>query len=171
MLQLLKRLESEPVGISHLRRAAPDYVGIQLYDKLPIGGSIDKVFGRKRAVILFYSMHDKRGKELPKMGHYSCIVRRGKRVEYFSPYGYRPEFEIHATHSSGKLLALLGKNYVRSSAALQNRQQANTCARWALCRAIMCDTRLEVFVKLFSAKMHLSSPDDIVTLATLLSIL
>ena len=165
MLAVLEQIEKQPISLATLRSRVPAHTKVLEYDKLPASGSIEKVFGRHKCIIIFYTMHDPRNRPI---GHFSTILRHGKgKYEYFSSYGYRPEQEISKTHSSGKLMRLLGKNFVRSSARLQNKIHSNTCARWAAARCFLHEVPLQVFVKTFAGRCSLKTADDVVTLSTL----
>jgi hypothetical protein len=165
MDNVLKQIEKQPISIATLREKVPSHTKVIQYDNLPEKGSLDRVFGKKKCLIVFYTMHDPQNRPI---GHFSTILKHGKsKYEYFSSYGYSVEEEIHKTHSSGKLKRLLGKNFIRSGARLQDRIHSNTCARWAICRCFLHEVPLQVFVKHFSERMQLEKPDDIVTMATL----
>ena len=173
MQKVLRALESESVGISHLRRALvhmglKSKVRVILYDDLPKNGTIDSVFRGAKAIIVLYTMH---GKDLDAVGHYIAIIKHKVHLEYFSSYGLPPGAEIAATHSDpDKLMNLLGRNYKVSRAKLQSRFHSNTCARWAFARVLLHDVKNPSFVKTFSEKVHFAKPDDLVSLATLFCI-
>ena len=164
MQETLKQLEKQPISLATLRSKVPHHTRVVEYDKLPEKGSLAKVMGRHKCLIIYYTMHDPRNRPV---GHFSTILRHSNGYEYFSSYGYRPEEEIAKTHSSGKLLRLLGKNFIRSSARLQSKTHSNTCARWAAARCFLHEVPLQIFVKTFSSRVSLQKPDDIVTLGTL----
>ena len=165
MQSVLKALEKQPISIGALREKMPGYIKCMLYDELPTKGTLETLFGRRvKCIIVLYLMHDNNR----SVGHYSTILRLGKgKYEYFSSYGLPPEAEIHKTHSSGKLTRLLGDNFVRSSASLQEKTHSNTCARWAAARCLLHEVPLQLFVKQFSKGIQLRTPDDLVTMATL----
>ena len=169
MLKVLRALEQESVGINHLRRALTHMglnkkVRVSLYDEL---GSGDP-FGKYTALIVLYMLH---GKREDAIGHYSTIIKHKTHLEYFSSYGLPPAAELAATHSDpDKLAKILGKNYRISKAKLQSRFHSNTCARWAFARVLLADLPNSAFVKTFSGRLHLTQPDDVVSLATLFCI-
>ena len=166
MEAVLRKLETQPVGFRQLQRAVPN-ARVMLYDDLPEKGSIDTLFGKKKCLIVFYQLHSKSGATREGTGHYSAVLKQKARLEWFSSYGMSPEQEIAMTHSKGKLIKLLGRNYIRSSARLQSRYHSNTCARWCAARCLLHDVKLGVFVKYFGARAKLDRPDDLVTLATM----
>ena len=165
MLAVLREIEKQPISLGTLRSKVPHHTKVMEYDKLPESGSLDRVFGRHKCLIVLYTMHDPSNRPV---GHFSTILKHGKgKYEYFSSYGFRPEQEISKTHSSGKLMRLLGNNFIRSSARLQNNVHSNTCARWAAARCFLHEVPLQVFVKTFTGRCSLKTADDVVTLSTL----
>ena len=167
MIEVIRALEKQPVSLSIRARACP-VARVIAYDKLPRGGTIESIIGRKKVLIVLYTMHSKTGAPKEGIGHFSCIIPlKKRRYEYFSSYGFTAEQELHITHSKGRLLDLLGKNYIRSSARLQKRFNTQTCARWACARAFLYKLPLQVFTKYFTKRTVLETPDDIVTCATL----
>ena len=165
MQQVLKALEQQPISLGTLKAKMPGYVKCMLYDDLPEKGNLGAVFGKAKCLIVLYLMHDNNR----SVGHYSAILRLGrKKYEFFSSYGFSPEAEIHKTHSSGKLIRLLGDDYIRSRAALQEKTHSNTCARWCAARCLLHEVPLQVFVKQFTGRnLHLRTPDDLVTMSTM----
>ena len=167
MIEVIRALEKQPISLSIMQRACP-IARVIAYDKLPPRGTIESIIGRKKALIVLYTMHNKRGQKKEGVGHFACVLPLGKqRYEYFSSYGFPAEKELHMTHSKGRLLNLLGKNYIRSSARLQKKFNTQTCARWAAARAFLHELPLAVFTKYFTKRTILAKPDDIVTCATL----
>lgn len=117
MIAVIRELEKQPITLGVLRRALPMAKCIP-YDDLP-RGNFASVVGKKKALVVLYTLHDRTGASADGVGHYSCVLPLGKgKFEYFSSYGYRPEEEMHLTHSKDKLLQILGKNFIRSSAKL-----------------------------------------------------
>ena len=172
MKRVITSLEAEPVGIAHLRRSCPAYVRVIEYDRLPKKGSIGQLFGTKyKAVILLYEFHDSKHRTEAGKGHYVCICKRQKGVEYFSSYGLPPAAEINATHSDpDRLMSLLGRKYTLNRTRFQGKYHTATCGRWAFARALLADLPLAKFQAYFGKKLTLNKPDDIVALATIFSI-
>ena len=172
MQRVLKSLEAEPVGIAHLRRSCPAYVRVIEYDRLPKKGSIAQVFGAKyKALIVLYEFHDSKHRTEAGKGHYVCICKRKKGVEYFSSYGLPPGAEINATHSDpDRLMSLLGRNYTLNRTKFQAKYHTATCGRWAYARALLADLPLAKFHAYFGKKLVLKDPDAVVALATIFSI-
>jgi len=172
MDKVLLALEKQPVGIAHLRRSCPDYVRVIEYDRLPKKGSLAQVFGKRyKALIVLYELHDSKYRQLDGMGHYACILKRGKGYEYFSSYGLPISAEIAQTHSDPKRLhELLGKDVIVNRAKLQSTFKSNTCGRWAYARATLADLPLKKFIDYFGKKIHLNKADDTIALCTIFAI-
>ena len=172
MHAVLSQLTKEPIGIAHLRRSCPAWVRVIEYDGLPKNGSIQQVFSSKyKAVIVLYEMHDSKHRQQDGMGHYACLVKLRKGVEYFSSYGGTPASEIAETHSDPKRLQrLLGRDYIVNRANFQAKYHTATCGRWAFARAFLADLPLKSFQGFFNKKVHLANPDQVVALATIFAI-
>ena len=142
------------------------------YDRLPKKGSIASVFGAKyKALIVLYEFHDSKHRTEAGKGHYVCICKRKKGVEYFSSYGLPPGAEINATHSDpDRLMSLLGRNYTLNRTKFQAKYHTATCGRWAYARALLADLPLAKFHAYFGKKLVLKDPDAVVALATIFSI-
>ena len=158
MQKLIKKLETTAISMETMRNAAPPGCKVVLYDKLqrwPGGNS----------VIVLYQLHDAAGRATDQIGHYAVILKtaNSKKMRYFSSYAYPPEFELRATHSKGRMLALLGKHYTWSRAPLQRKRHTTTCGLWALCRAYFWGMRDNDFAKMMTGRVRLSSPDDLVS--------
>ena len=147
MLQVLKALEKEPVGILHLRKAVPRWCKVIHYDGLPTKGTLKQVMGsRYKALIIYYNMHDTKMRKLGGVGHYVAILRHQKNIEYFSSYGMQVAQEVAATHSDpDRLKRLLGPKILVNKVRLQDKFP-NTCGRWALARVMLADVPLRAFI-------------------------
>ena len=171
MLSLLRSFEQKPVGLDELRQAAPPWCKVQLYAALPSKGTIQQYLGKHKAVIVLYLMHSKSGKRMSGVGHYAAVLRRRDKIEYFSSYGLAPEVEIHATHSKGRLIRLLGKSFTHNKVQLQGLRNSNTCARWAFARVMLIDLPVHKFIDLLRRSVTLRTADDVVAALTMLAIL
>ena len=138
-----------------------------LYDDLPSTPEFSKVVRGKEGVVVLYQLHE-RGRPIDGVGHYALIQRdHDGRLLYFSSYGLRPEQEIAATHSKGRLLHMLGKKPRINTVQFQKRSHTATCGRWVILKARLSDLPLKVFQQTFSRRVQLN-PDDVVCLATML---
>ena len=163
MQQLISRLETIPMTISTVQRAMPSYCRVVLYDKLP--QTIAALFGNKKCVILFYQMHDRAGKIKNGTGHFSLLIR-GKNIHFFSSYGMKPEAEIFKTHSKGRLLALLGKNYTWNRRQYQSVRRVQTCALHCIVRAFFMNLNTVQYSKI-QTRFLAKNSDDLVSIMCL----
>ena len=170
MQQLLKKLETIPMSLNVIKTHAPKKCRVILYDRLP--NSVETLFGSNNSVIILYQIHDKSGNNKNGIGHFSLVMRtpNSKKIRYFSSYGFKPEEEIHLTHSKGKLLKLLGKNYESNRVRFQDLQKTETCALHCLVRAYLWKIPQTKYLQLMK-KIFLKTPDDIVSCLTLLLVL
>ena len=161
----LKKLKETPLGISVVRRALPKF-RVMLYDDLPATPDYSKVVKGKEGVVLLYQLHS-RGRPTDGMGHYVLVQRdTDGKIIYFSSYGLRPEQEIAATHSRGKLIRMLGKNFRRNTIGFQKKSHTATCGRWVILKARLASVSLKQFTAIFSRRVQLA-PDELVSLATM----
>ena len=166
MQQLISKLETIPISLSTLQKYAPKHCRVLLYDRIPL--SKEAFFRGKTCVIVLYQMHSRDGRKNTQVGHYCLVMRTpgSKHLRYFSSYGLKPETEIHMTHSVGKLLKLLGKDYTYNRTQLQSARRVQTCGLHALARSYLyklSDSAYNKLMKRYTAK----NPDDIVSIMTL----
>ena len=165
MKALVSKLETIPMSMSTLQRAAPLHTRVLLYDKLP--ATREALFGRKQCAIVLYQMHDRSGRLVNKIGHYALVMKTpgSKKLRYFSSFGLRAEEEIHIMHSKGKLLKLLGDHdYNRVS--VQNTRNTNTCGLHALIRAYFWKLKNAEYLRLIK-RYEARTPDDVVSIMAL----
>ena len=166
MQNVVNELKREPVGIDHIRRACPN-AKVMMYDKIPPRATYDNLTRGKKSLIVLYTMHS-RGKSSDGTGHYALIQKEGTKLLYFSSYGLGPEDEIAATHSSGKIRALLGKNFMRNTMRLQTKGfHTATCGRWCILKARLHDVQMRVFNRIFGQKKTVLDPDSVACIATM----
>ena len=167
MDKVVEELKKEPVGIDHIRRACPN-AKVMLYDKIPpTGATYDNLTRGKKCLIILYMLHARGNKTRDQTGHYALLQREGSRMLYFSSYGFSAEQEIAATHSSGRILALLGPHYVRNTHPLQRQKHTATCGRWCILKARLHDVPMKMFNRIFGQRRVSLDPDSIACLATM----
>ena len=164
MQAVLDELKQKPLGLSKVKKALPDF-RVVLYDSLPASSTYTSIVQGKKGLVVLYQMHE-RGRPTDGMGHYALVHREGTRLLYFSSYGLGPEEEIAATHSKGRLLALLGKKYKRNTTQFQKRSHTATCGRWVILKARMLGVPLKRFVQVFSRRIQVD-PDGLAVLSTM----
>ena len=164
MQGIINRLETVPLSISVLKKVVPAHCRVVLYDRLP--RTVAALFGSKPCVVVLYQMHSK-GRTNDQVGHYSLLIRIGKKISYFSSYGFKPEQEIALTHSKGRLLKLLGRNYEYNRVALQRKRHANTCGLHCIVRSYFYKLKNSEYAKLLQSRFTAKGPDDLVSIMAL----
>ena len=154
------------MSLETIRRAAPKNTRVWLYDQLP--ATREKVFGFRKNAIVLYQMHNRSGHAVNKVGHYALLMTtpKSKRLRYFSSFGLRPEAELHITHSKGKLLKILGKDYDWNRVQLQGDRNSNTCGLHAVIRAYFWKLKNSEYLKLVK-RFQARSQDDVVSIMAL----
>ncbi len=141
------------------------------YPELAGVSTIEELFdGLGRCIILYLT-------EDQHTGHWVCMMKRGNKVEYFDPYGKKPdnpltwlsrEAKAELDESQSYLYPLFrrGKVQVISSSYpyQKNVADVNTCGRHCITRLVLKDYSLEQYYDLIQ-KSGLD-PDTFVSLFT-----
>ena len=169
--QILKKDIKEPLSIEMLQTVVPKWCGVSFYDKLKRFRSLKEALGGKKCMAVLYQIHDKKQNVQNQAGHFILLNGAQKKPEYFSSSGWNVAKEISATHSDPQIFQrLLGNNYSENRVPLEKLGNTNTCWRFVLARAILCDMPLPEFQKLFQHHLKLANPDEIVTIMTMLHV-
>jgi hypothetical protein len=166
MQAVISKLETQALSVNQLKRMLPRNCTFWFYDRLP--KTKEALFRGKDSAVIFYQLHNLRGGALDQTGHFS-LVMKGKTMRFFSSYGLSAEREIHKTHSSGRLIKLLGKNYMRNRRAYQTVRNSQTCGFHCIVRAHFSQLNETQYSKLMS-KFLAKNPDDLATIMCLLSL-
>lgn len=167
--QLLKKDVKEPLSIEMLQTVVPDWCGVAFYDKLKRFRSLKEALAGKKCMAVLYQIHDQKQNVQNAAGHFILLNGSHKIPEYFSSSGWPVAKELSATHSDPQIFQrLLGKKYTENRVPLEKLGNTNTCWRFVLARAILCDMPLREFQKLFQHHLNLQNPDQIVTALTTL---
>lgn len=62
-------------------------IKITTYPDLANVKRVDDLFDRKGRAIIFFPQTDER------TGHWTCMIRRGRTIEFFDPYGEPPDYQ------------------------------------------------------------------------------
>ena len=128
--------------------------------------TLDELLGPHRAAFILYEWE-------PDFGHWISIFRRGNSVEFFDPFGLKPDEHIKTMPKNQRVYTQQEYPYLTkllidspydisyNHHKLQNKN-ANTCGRWAALRLIFKDFTLEQFNKLMSPPS-----EDLVTILTM----
>ena len=170
MDQLISKLETIPLSLFAVRKAAPPSCKVLLYDAIR-ATTRQGFFGNKKPAIVLYQLHKKSGMATDQVGHFVALInRKNKPVLYHSSYGLAPEAEIAATHSGGKIIKILGKDFEYNRTALQKMRKAVTCGLHALMRVHLWNMQQPKYLQLVTSRFHPQNPDDLVSACMLLTV-
>jgi hypothetical protein len=163
--QLINKLKQTPLNVGSLKKIMPKYCTFKLLSQLTEHRS--QMFKNHRCIIVLIPS------SFSKIGHFVLLTAFPKYIEYFSSLSGSPVKETQKLGQDGALLMkLLGKNYVYNSKTLQAPStKIEDCALWVLCRAKLKDLKLREYQQLFSTRINLSTPDDIVAMLTVLMVI
>lgn len=162
---LLSELISKPLSSKMLEKKLPSYAKFVLYsDLLKDKRHRSAVFGKYSCIVVLYEgMIDGILK-----GHYVALIKRPSHIEYFSSMGFLPKHEqdILGLDQNGAFERLLGKSYKPNRTKLQmDKYNINDCGYWTLARVLLFRMPLSQFVKFFTRKYHIQTPDQVLAVA------
>ncbi len=140
-MDLIKRLEAEPLGFPELKRmlskdGRDKDTKLLQYDELAKFSSLDQLFAKDQAVIILLQIE---APDAPKVGHWIALLDQGDHVEHFDSYGLSADEELALTHESDLLTKLLQTASTRvedSTTKLQHiSEHTNTCGNSGKCHA------------------------------------
>ena len=162
--QAIESLKHTPVSIADLKKLVPAKCKVVKLNELK-GKHRSQVFKGVRAIIVLLPS------KVSKIGHYITIIGRKHHIEYFSSLGNSMEYESKLLHSDeGILKQLLGSNYIYNRRRLQGSNfKIRTCAMYCVCRCYLSDLKLREFIPLFTNRITLKTPDDVVSMMNFIS--
>ena len=172
MQRIINREIENTIDVNKLRDLVPPYCRVVKYDSLK-GKTLKAVMGRATVLIILWNLHDKKHRTLNKPGHFFVLSTRGPEpCVVFSSTGMSPKKELFITQSDPALFdRILPKGTVYSTRRLQINSDSNTCWRWCICFAHLAPMGLKKFQSLFiRPSLHISSPDQLVTALTLMTL-
>ncbi len=167
----LGRIRQYPLSDDDLRRLLGSNIKIQTYPQLADYDSIDEVFDDLgRGILLFPNAS-------PTMGHWTCLIKRPNKIEFFDPYGEAPEDQKDGMSKSRlealdierpyltRLLRASGKPVFYNTHAFQkDRASIATCGRHCAVRLLYGPFTLDKYKKTIDKSGM--SPDDFVSAVT-----
>ena len=163
MQDILNYEETKPLSYAMMKKFAPAWCSVRLYDGLGKYSSLKAAAGSKPCMIVLYELHDR---DEAAVGHYSLVLL-GSKVRYWSSYGYDVDYEVSATHSEDTLKKLMG-DHVNDKVPYQRKEHTQTCWKWCLLRASVHKMPEARFKQLFySTSPKLKTPDDLCSVVTL----
>lgn len=126
--------------------------------------NIDDVLGKYGATIIFYDKKD------DPVGHWSCIFRKGKTLEFFDPYGMDIDEPLDFTGGKSYLKALCYNSKYRLTynpySIQKYSKNISTCGRFVGLRILLREMDIHKFADLFFKNKHYT-PDFWVTCITM----
>lgn len=166
--KILDKYKDIPLSDADVRRLVGDKANVITYSQLRGYNTIDQVLGPYKCCFLLYEW--RKG-----YGHWTLLTRHKNLIEFFNPYGGKPDDELDNVNPELReelgedhpyLCDLLRKcNYDLSYNEFQFQkldQGVKSCGRWTVIRALLKDMDLYDFQKLF----YDLYADDIVTVIT-----
>lgn len=142
------------------------------YPELHEYDHIDEIFDSKGRALMLYLTEDE------NTGHWVCMMKRGKEIEYFDPYGnYGPDEEAewlpkHKLEELGqdvpilsRMLKASGYKVIKNPYAFQKKESdINTCGRHCVTRLALMNLPIEKYKDVVSSTKY--SPDKFVSYYT-----
>lgn len=154
-----------------IRQLLGSGIKITTYPDLEHISRIDKLFDRHGRAILFIPQQNE------QQGHWTCLIKRGKTIEFFDPYGEPPEAQkdtlseahLEKMRMNEPLLAdLLTNNpykIIYNKEQLQKLQNdVNTCGRHCVARLLYHKYPVQKYREIIHQSRM--SPDDFVVKLT-----
>lgn len=84
MQDILKYEEKKPLSFALMKKFAPPWCTVRLYDGLSKYSSLKAAAGSKPCMIVLYELHER---DETAVGHYSLVLL-GPKPRYWSSYGF-----------------------------------------------------------------------------------
>ena len=125
------------------------------YSQIRNYGSIDQLLGSWGVCFVLYEWKE-------HYGHWCLLIKSGKLLEFFDPYGGFPDSQLH--HVPEAMKVKLGEDYPYLSRLMMHFEgdlsynefqfqkldkETKDCGRWCILRAELKDAPLKVFADLF----------------------
>jgi hypothetical protein len=163
----LAKVKSYPLSDADIRKILGD-VPTVTYPELEDMSSIDQCFDEHGRCILFFPNVS------ATMGHWCCMIRRPKSIEFFDSYGDPPEAQKDGLSEARKeeldidepalmrLLRASGKPvYYNTFPFQKDRSDIATCGRHCIVRLLYAPYSLDKYASII--KKSGMSPDDFVS--------
>lgn len=163
MQDILKYEEKKPLSFALMKKFAPPWCTVRLYDGLSKYSSLKAAAGSKPCMIVLYELHER---DETAVGHYSLVLL-GPKPRYWSSYGFPVDYEVSVTHSEDTLKKLMG-DHDNDKVPYQKKEHTQTCWKWCLLRATVHKMPEARFKELFYKQSpNLKTPDDLCSVITL----
>lgn len=168
VLKLIDEYKSIALSDADLLNKMHDRANLVTYPEIVNYKTLDELLGPYNVCFILYLWK-------PGMGHWCCITKHGKMVEFFDPYGNFvdnclkdiPEpYRTESGQSEPMLSYLMKESPYKLSYNEYPFQEldedVSSCGRWTILRGLLKDLTLEQFKYLFLDEYG----DDIATLLT-----
>ena len=173
-MDTLKYYEAQALSNKDVLKLLDNKAKVVLYPELHKFHTIDELLHPYDAVFLLYELK-------PQYGHWTCLFKRGKEVEFFNSYGGIPDETLKKIPNTYKseshqnfpyLVNLLYNSpyeiHYNEYDFQKHSPDVKTCGRWAALRLLMKDFTIDEFKHVIDLlKDYLSvSADKVVTILT-----
>ena len=161
------RIKDYALSDADLRKILGDDIKILTYPDLENMNSADEMFDEKGRCILLFLIQS------PTSGHWCCLLRKKKGIEFFDPYGEAPDEQQECIPEDRlaqldmdkpfltKLLRQSGQPvYYNTYPFQKDKSGVNTCGRHCAVRCLYAPYSLDKYLKVI--KSSGMSPDDFV---------
>jgi len=171
MEKVLERAESYPLSDSDIRKLLGQHISLITYPDLADMESINECFDKQgRCILLFLTSS-------PTSGHWCWLLRDRDGIEFFDPYGERPDAQkggadpvlLQQMDQRQPYLTRLLRNakvpvFYNKTDFQEEDSDVNTCGRHCAVRCMYDNLTLKKYTQMI--KKSGMSPDDFVTKIT-----
>lgn len=164
----LEEVKDYPLSDGDIRTILGDDIRIMTYPELKHMRSIDECFDKKgRCIILFLTSS-------PTEGHWCCMLKKKRGIEFFDPYGEKPEAQKDGVPKGRleqlderqpyltKLLRASGRPVFYNTHDFQkDSADINTCGRHCVVRCLYGPYSIQKYKRIIDSSGL--SPDDFVS--------
>ena len=152
------------MNVGTLKKLLPAHATVRTLSE--IKPTRDATFGNLDCVVVLIPS------SFSKIGHFVVLTKFPKYIEYFSSFGGAPEKELKMLGQESKQLkTLLGSRNIYNSMELQSSSTTiQDCALFVLARVVLKKLKLRQFQQIFKSSITLKTPDDIVSMLCVLSL-
>jgi len=173
LLNYIEKSESYSFSNDDIQKICNGKVNIVMYHDLANYSDLMRLFKNCYPCVLLYETTQY------YQGHWICLLYHPKEnlVELFDSYGFAPDYDLkYCKFKTPYLSALIQNtkvkyniNFSYNTTCLQaEKNGVNTCGRWASIRAVFQQYNNDQFNNLFTPKLSLNNPDEVISLMTLL---
>lgn len=164
----LGQVKDYPLSDGDIRKILGNDISIITYPDLNKIDDINKIFDAKgRCILLFLTSS-------PTAGHWCCLLKKKKGIDFFDPYGEPPEQQKEGAdpilldqlgQRQPRLLQLLKKSglpvFYNTYPFQKDTKNINTCGRHCVVRCLYAPYSLDKYKRIIASSGL--SPDDFVS--------